>query len=101
MAVDFFEKEVEKLTIRFNRVYGTRAVFDLRSRYATIMAICRAMTIAKSVRDAPDEKRIGEMTREFCRIRGVLNGFFNLMESQQERRGDEHTDKQQIVADGG
>jgi nucleoside-diphosphate-sugar epimerase len=101
MAIDFFEKEVERLTIRFNRVYGTRAVLDLRSRYATIMAICRAMTIAKSVRDTPDEKHVGEMTREFCRIREVLNGFFDLMESQKERRGDEHNGNQQIVAASG
>ena len=101
MAIDFFEKEVEKVTTRFNMLYGGRTVCDIRSRYLCILAICRAMTIAKSVRETPDEKHIGEMTREFCCIREVLNGFFDLMESQQERRGDEHTDNQQIFAAGG
>jgi len=98
MAVDFFEKEVESLKIRFNRVYENRTVFDIQSRQAVIMTICRALTIVKTVRDASNDRRIGEMTREFCRIREVLNGFFDLMESQQERRGNEHTGNQQIIA---
>ena len=101
MTIDFFEKEVERLKIRFNRVYENRTVFDIKSRQAIIMTICRALMIVETVRDAPDEKHTGEMTREFCRIREVLNGFFDLMESQQERRGDERTGNQQIIAAGG
>ena len=33
MAIDFFEKEVEKVTTKFNMLYGGRTVCDIRSRY--------------------------------------------------------------------
>lgn len=101
MAIDFYEKEVERLTIRFNRVFGDRAVCDLQSRYASILAICRAGMIARSIRDMPDEKEIGDMTREFCHLREILNRFFDLVESQTERRRHAVTGDSQSIAAGG
>lgn len=86
MAVDFFAKEVEKLRNRFNGIYGERTIFDLRSRQACILAICRASLLSQSIRDRTDEKGIGETTRELCAIRETLNRFFDRMEEQQERR---------------
>ena len=100
MAIDFLEKEVERLKTRFNLVYENRTVFDIRVRQAAIMTICRALTIVQTIKDESDDKRIGEMTREFCCIREVLNGFFDLMEFPKERRGNEHPGNQQISAAG-
>jgi hypothetical protein len=101
MAIDFLEKEVERLKIRFNLVYENRTVFDIRARQAAIMTICRVLMLVETIKNESDEERTGEMTREFCRIREVLNGIFDLMEFQKERRGNEHTGSQQITAAGG
>lgn len=101
MAIDFLEKEVERLKIRFNLVYENRTVFDIRVRQAAIMTICRASMIVGTIKNESNDERTAEMTREFCHIREVLNGFFDLMELQKERRGNEHTGNQQISAAGG
>jgi nucleoside-diphosphate-sugar epimerase len=101
MAINFFEKEVEKLSIRFNSVFGEQTVCDLRSRYLSIFAICRAGIIARYIRDETDEKRIGDMTREFCKIRDGMNRFFDMFESQLERRRYAETgDSKRISASG-
>jgi nucleoside-diphosphate-sugar epimerase len=101
MAIDFFEKEVEKLTTRFNRLYGGRTVCDIRSRYLCILAICRVSMLSRTIREMTDEKRIGEMTREFCHIRETLNHFFDLMEAQPERRSyASKRDDERVMAGG-
>ena len=41
------------------------------------------------------------MTREFCNIREGLNRFFDLIESQRERRGHGQTTDKRSVAAGG
>lgn len=100
MAVDFFAKEVEKLRRRFNGIYGDRTIFDLRSRQACILAICRASLLSQSIRDTAGEEGIGEMTRELCTIRDNLNRFFDRMEEQQERSlyAGKHCDGMAIAA---
>jgi hypothetical protein len=99
-AIDFFEKEVKGLQERFNATIGQERTTSMRARYLAILAVCRAGIIARSVRETSDEKRIGEMTREFCNIREVLNKFFDLSEAQQERRGQEQTTDKRSVAVG-
>lgn len=101
MAIDFFEKEVERLTIRFNKVFGDQVIFDHQARYASILAICRAGMLIKSIRNISDEKQISALTREFCRIRKGLNRFFDHMESQSGRRMNEHTKDKYHAAAGG
>lgn len=86
-TIDFFEKEVKRLQERFNATFGQAKIVNMRARYLAIFAICRADILARSVRETSDEKRIAEMTREFCSIRKVINQLFDLIESQQERRG--------------
>ena len=86
MAIDFFEKEVERLESRFDKLFGGQVVCDLRVRQAAILSICRAGIITWAIRDSGDAVRTSDLTREFSRIRDVLNRFFDLMESQQERR---------------
>jgi len=101
VAIDFFEKEVEKLSIRFNSVFGEQTVCDIRSRYLSIFAICRVGVIARCIKDETDEKRIGDMTREYCRIRDVMNRFFDMLESQLEgRRYAETGNRSRIAASG-
>ena len=101
MAIDFFEKEVERLTIRFNNHFGGQVVCDLRSRYATVLTICQAGILARSIRDITDDKRISDVTREFCHIRNVLNQFFDSTESQQERRSYADTENKDRIAISG
>ena len=86
MAVDVFERELGRIRSRFNTVFRGRVVCDLQSRYLTIMSICRAGILARSVREARDEEMIKGITREFFRIVGVLNRLFDHMEIQKERR---------------
>jgi hypothetical protein len=86
MAIDFFEKEVEKLQDRFNKTFGMQRVCDVRARCQSIFTICRADFITRCIRDETDEKRIGDMTREFCKIRDGMNKFFDMFELQLERR---------------
>ena len=101
MAIDFFEKEVERLTFKFNKRFGGQVVCDLRSRYLSVLAICQAGMLARSIRVMTDEKRISDMTREFCHIRNVLNQFFDSMESQQERRSYAGTENKDRIAISG
>mgnify|MGYP001206558684 FL=1 len=100
-AIDFFEKEVKRLQERFNATFGQEPTVNMRARYLAILAICRAGILARSARQTSDEKRIGEMTREFCNVREALNMCFDLIEPQPERREHEHaTDKRRAVAGG-
>ena len=85
-TIDFFEKEVKRLQERFNETIGQERTMNMGARYLAILAICRSDILARSVRETSDEKRIAEMTREFCSIRRVMNQLFDLIESQQERR---------------
>ena len=101
MAIDFFEKELERLGTRFNKVYEYQVVCDLRARHAAIFTICRAGLITRSIRNSTDKNLIGELTREFSRLRDILNRFFDLMESQQERRRYASTgNNERAAADG-
>ena len=100
-AIDFFEKEVKRLQERFNATIGQERTMNMRARYLAILAICRSDILARSVRETSDEKRIGEMTREFCNVREGLNRFFDLVESQPERRGHGQTTDKRSVAAGG
>ena len=97
MAIDFFEKEVKRLQDRFNETVGKAKTVNMRIRTLAILAICHADIITKSIRETSDEKRIGEMTREFCRIRGVMNGLFDLMESNKERSDQEYAKTRQTA----
>ena len=100
-AIDFFEKEVKRLQERFNGTFGQEPTVNMRARHLAILAICRAGILARSVRETSDEKRIGELTREFCNVREALNMCFDLIEPQPERREHEYaTDKRRAVAGG-
>ena len=101
MAIDFFEKEVEKLKTRFNRVYGTSPVFDIQSRNASIMTICRAGMQVRRIKETSDAKQIGTISREFYKVRKGLNRFFDQMESQQERMQHRKTRERQNIAASG
>ncbi|MEN6321189.1 MAG: hypothetical protein ABFD82_20910 [Syntrophaceae bacterium] len=98
-VIDVLEKETEKLQTRFNKNFGDHAICDIRFRYLSIMAICRAGLLCRSIRSMTDEKQIGEMTREFCNIRDALNKFFDSMQQQSERKPYVSTgDKQSVAA---
>ena len=100
-AIDFFEKEVKRLQERFNATFGQEPTMNMRARYLAILAVCWADILARSVRETSDEKRIGELTREFCNVREALNMCFDLIEPQPERREHEYaTDKRRAVAGG-
>jgi len=101
MAIDFFEKEMAKMKNSFNKVFGDRTVCDLRARYSSILMICWAGMLARSIREMADEKRINDMTREFCHIRNVLNQFFDSTEAQQERRSYGDTGNKDRIAVSG
>ncbi len=100
-TIDFFEKEVKRLRERFNATFGQAKTVNLKARYLAIMAISWADFLARTIRETSDEKRIAEMTREFCTIREAMNKFYDLFESQQERRGHgQTTDKRRVAAGG-
>jgi hypothetical protein len=101
MAIDFFEKDLERLRTRFNKVYEHQTVCDLRARHAAILSICRAGLITRSIRNSTDEKLISELTRKFSRIRDVLNRFFDRLESEQERRRYARTGNNERATAGG
>jgi hypothetical protein len=100
-TIDFFEKEVKRLRERFNATFGQAKTVNMKARSLTIMAISWVDFLARTIRETSDEKRIGEMTREFCKIREAMNKFFDLFESQQERRGHGQTKDKQSIAAGG
>ena len=103
-VIDVLEKETEKLQTRFNKYFGGHAICDIRLRYPSIMAICRAGLLCRSIRSMTDEKQIGETTREFFHIKDVLNRFFDFMESEKSQEGakrhDDTGDKQSLAAGG-
>jgi hypothetical protein len=100
-TIDFFEREVKRLQERFNTTFGQAKIVNVRARYLTIFAICWVDLIARSARKTSDEQAIGKMTREFCKKRESLNRFFDLIESQQERRRHEQIKDKHSVAAGG
>ena len=99
-VIDVLEKDTEKLQTRFNNNFGDHAICDIRFRYLSIMAICRAGLLCRSIRSMTDEKQLGEITREFCHIRDVLNKFFDSLQ-QSERKLYVSTGVKQSVAAGG
>lgn len=99
-TIDFFEKEVKRLEERFNEAFGQAKTLNMRVRTLAILAICRAGILARTVRETLDEKKTGEMTREFCRIREVMNGLFNLIESGPERSDRRYDNTRQSAAGG-
>ena len=100
-AIDFFEKEVKRLQERFNTAFGQAKTVNMMARSLTILTICRVDLLARSARETSDEKRMGELTREFCHVREVLNRFFDLIESEPERRGHGQTTNKRSIAAGG
>jgi hypothetical protein len=98
MAIDFFEKEMKRLQERFNTTFGQAKTVNMMARSLTVLAISWAEVLARTIRVTSDEKRIGEMTREFCRVREGLNKFFDLFESQKERSRHGQTKDKQSVA---
>ena len=99
-VIDFFEKEVKRLQERFNATFGQERTMNMRARYLAILAICQAGILARSVRETSDEKSIGEMTREFCNIREVMNGLFDRIESDQERSEQRYVKTRHVAAGG-
>jgi len=100
-TIDFFEKEVKRLQDRFNATIGQEPIMNMRARYLAILAICRADILARSVRETSDEKKIGEMTRQFCNVREALNRVFDLIEPQTERREHGYEEGKHSAAAGG
>jgi len=103
-VIDVLDKETERLETRFNKHFGDHAISDIRFRYLSILAICRAGLLCRSIRSISDEKQIGKMTHEFCNIRDVLDRFFDFMESQKGNKGDKRhddTNDRQSLAAGG
>ena len=86
MAVNFFEREVKKVRERFNQNFSDKVVFNIDARYSALLSICWLGVLANKIREAEDEEKAKESIHEFTRIRDVLSNFFNLMESQEERR---------------
>ena len=101
-VIDVLDKETERLETRFNKHFGDHAISDIRFRYLSILAICRAGLLCRSIRAISDEKQIGEMTHEFCNIRDVLDRFFDFRESQKGNKGDKRhgntKDRQSLAA---
>ena len=85
-TIDFFEKEVKRLQERFNETLGQAKNVNVTVRYAALLAICRIDLIARSIRVTSDEQTKAQMTKELCKQREGMNRFFDLIESQQERR---------------
>lgn len=86
MAINFFEKEVEKAQKRFNQTFGKQIVSNLEARKAAILSICRLGILAKKIKKAEEKETVRTDHQEFISIRDVLNNFFNLMEKQQKER---------------
>ena len=93
MAVNFFEREVEKIQKRFNETFGRQIVCNLDVRYSAILSICWLGILNRKISKAKDEEKAKDTIHEFIRIRDVLNNVFNLIEKDQERRGYAHRRK--------
>ncbi|MGZ6225399.1 MAG: hypothetical protein ACXWMH_07840 [Syntrophales bacterium] len=87
-VIDVLDKETERLKTRFNKHFGDHAVAGIRFRHLSILAMCRAGLLCRSIRAISDEKQIGEMAHKFCDIRDVLDRFFDFVESQKGNEGD-------------
>jgi hypothetical protein len=88
MAVNFFEREVQKAQKRFNQNFGSEIVCNLEAREAVILSICRIRMLANKIKKPKHNETVRTDNQEFIRIRDVINRFFNLIEKQQkERRG--------------
>jgi len=86
MAIDFLEKEVKRLQERFDATLGQAKTASIRVRTLALLTICRAHIIAISVRKTSNDQIIRKMTEEFRGIREVMNGLFDRIESERERR---------------
>ena len=82
MAINFFEKEVEKTQKRFNQTFGKQIVCNLEARQAAILSICRIGMLANKIKKAEHKETVRADNQEFISIRNVLNNFFNLIEKK-------------------
>ena len=98
-VVDFFEKEIKKLTMRFNKI-SDNPVCDMKIRCSTILSIVQAGLLVREIRSSTDEERIKKATRDFRHVRDVLNRFFDSVEKQAERKAYAGTTVYQEVAFG-
>ncbi len=86
MAVDFFEREVNKVQQRFNRTFGVLDVCDLQMRQKTMLRIINMMRLKDKIKSAHDNKNIKEDRSKFVRTRDWLNQVFNQIEQHLTER---------------
>ena len=86
MTVYFFDCEVKRARERFNQNFSSEIVFNINARYSAMLSICWLGILRDKIKEAEGEDEVKGSIQEFTRIRDVLNNFFNLIESQKERR---------------
>jgi hypothetical protein len=88
MAIDFIEKEVDKVRERFNQTYGVMVVCNLNHRHAAILSIINMGMLCAKVTAAKSKDNARQDIQQFIRIRDTLNNHFNMLEQHlKERRG--------------
>jgi hypothetical protein len=73
MAIDFFEKEVEKTQDRFNTIYGDLLVCDIRVRQRLIITICWMGVLKKRIEKAGNKEMCRVEIQQFVRLSMLLS----------------------------
>ena len=86
MDIDFFDKETARARKRFNRTFGEMTVYDVKLRYAVLLAILQLNIIAKRIRKK-DGKNISPIDlRKFTILCKTLDRVFTRLETTQRRQ---------------
>jgi len=83
LQVNFFEKEVQKVQMRFNETFGVLDVCDLQMRQTAILWIINMARLKDKI---VNKKNIKEDRSKFVKTRDALNSIFNQIEHELERR---------------
>lgn len=89
MAINYFEKEVEKFRKSFNRCFGNRAVFNIELRQAALMSILWLGVLAERI----DKRKDKEVIMEFYNLRKSLKRAFEYFERMERRISDGETER--------
>ena len=85
LAVDFFEREVNKVQQRFNKTFGVLDVCDIRTRQKAILSIIKLMRLKDRIMNN-NSNNIKEDRSKFVKTRDWLNQAFNKIEQHLSER---------------
>lgn len=91
MAINYFEKELNKIQKHFNQTFGQLIVCDLKLRQQVILAIIAMERLNRKIRSARNKDQVRYEIQRFMKTKMILQTIFHQIEREEnKRRSNEH-----------